>query len=523
MEILGFDAPGTWPPAVLPTALVAPQNITTRRFASAGFLSTTTDDPPSTAWVPRLLGDVEIGQSAADALGIGGRVALGIADIALWDADGGLADSIRYGSADGRRVVIRTVPASRPRESALGGSLAAATVAFQGIVRAVNHGPNKAAILTVTDIAERLATPLQTSRYLGTGGLEGPTALAGRPKPVALGRLYNVAPIYLGTIDLGYGSLPTYQTNWRAITAHDAVRIRGVAQTAVVIAPTVGQFIDIPASGVFQLGSSPDGPVTADVRGDSVPIYVATVSTVIKRLVQSLGPAFTDAEISTDAFAFADTDMPGDIGWYRGAEEITASDAVAAILASCGAVLAGGRGGLVRLFDPLASDVPQITLPSAWVLDCQPLPLPVTLRPLPNAVTVGWKPNWAPATDLAGSVSATERQQLASAFSGPARSTSSTIAGRVAQQRDLAFAGLYWAEADALARAAKWKTWLEHGPRLFQVTTDRYLGSAECGDLGRLTYPAYGLDAGVRFVVVGWREQLGARRLTLTLATLPEA
>ena len=82
--------------------------------------------------------------------------------------------------------------------------------------------------------------------------------------------------------------------------------------------------------------------------------------------------------------------------------------------------------------------------------------------------------------------------------------------------------GLYWAEADALARAAKWRAWLEAGPRVFQATTDRYLGQIECGDIGTLIYPAYGLDGGARVVVVGWREALGVRRLTLILITLQE-
>jgi hypothetical protein len=334
--------------------------------------------------------------------------------------------------------------------------------------------------------------------------------------------VFNASPIALGNVDLGYGSLPTYQSHWRAIAGHDAVRIRGVAQTSVTSAPTVGQFIDLPAYGAFQLGSSPDGTVAADVRGDSVPVYVATTALVLKRLVQSLGPAFADAELHFDAWAFADTDLPGEMGWYRGADEISASDAAAQIVASTGAVLAGGRAGLLRMFDPLASAPEQFTLPSAWIIDCKPLPLPVALRPLPVAVAVGWQPNWTPTTDLAGSVDNTLRGQLQGTSSGPARAISTVVTNRVAQQRDLAFAGLYWAQADALARAAKWRAFIEAGPRIFEVTTDRYLGQIECGDIGRVAYPAFSLDSGIRCVVVGWREALGARRLALTVATLPE-
>lgn len=65
----------------------------------------------------------------------------------------------------------------------------------------------------------------------------------------------------------------------------------------------------------------------------------------------------------------------------------------------------------------------------------------------------------------------------------------------------------------------KYRRWLEAGPRLFELDTDRYLGQVESGDIGRITYPAYGVGCSV----IGWRERLGARRLTLTIHTLPEA
>ena len=515
-------APGLAAPATLPPELVAAQGIATLRLGSTAWASLPTDDPANTVWGARLLGDVELSQSAVDALGIGGRVALGLADIDLWDGDGALGDLVRYGTADGRRVAIRVAPVAAARASNTGTAFAATSLAFQGIVRAVEHGEFSRARLAVVDVAERLATPLQVSRYAGTGSMEGPTALAGRPKPVCLGRVFNVTPIALGNIDLGYGSLPTYQSHWRAIGGHDAVRIRGVAQTAVTTTPLVGQFIDLPALGAFQLGSSPDGTVTADVRGDAVPLYVGTSAMVLKRLVQSLGPGFTDAELHADAWAFADTDMTGEIGWFRGTDEISASDAASQIVAATGAVLAGGRAGLLRAFDPLAAGPDQFTLPSAWILDCKPVALPAALRPLPVAVAVDWQRNWTPMTDLAGSVAGTLRAQLTGTCSGPARAISTLITNRVAQQRDLAFPGLYWSQADAAARAAKWQSFLEAGPRVFEITTDRYLGQVECGDIGRVFYPAYRLDGGARCVVVGWREALGARRLTLTVVTLPE-
>ncbi len=118
---------------------------------------------------------------------------------------------------------------------------------------------------------------------------------------------------------------------------------------------------------------------------------------------------------------------------------------------------------------------------------------------------------------MAGSVPAADRQRLEAAQS-VARAESALVTSRVAQQRSMALPGLYATEAAAAARAARWRDWIERGPRLVAITTDRYLGQIEIGQIGRIAYPAYGLDAGISGVVVGWREALGGRRVEIILA-----
>ncbi|MBN8888787.1 MAG: hypothetical protein J0H91_00660, partial [Rhodospirillales bacterium] len=325
--MIGFATPAGNAPAVLPDALVTPQGIVTFRAASTVYASNPTDAPANTVWPARLLGDVALSQSAVDAVGVGGRVALGLADIDLWDGDGALASLVRYGTADGRRVTVRVATAANARASDVSCPLSAAGIAWAGIVRAVDSTEGLQARLSVVDISQRLATPLQPSRYLGTGGMEGPATLKDAPRPVALGHLYNITPVALGAIDLGDGALLTYQSHWRGVVAHDAVRIRGVAQLPVTATPGVGEFRDWPGRGVFQLGSTPDGPVTTDLRGDNPGGYVSSLAAVLRRLVQSLGPAYADDDIQADAFAFAETDLPGEIGWFHGPQQTTAAAA----------------------------------------------------------------------------------------------------------------------------------------------------------------------------------------------------
>lgn len=515
--MIGFDAHGMLAPAFLPSALESPQNIATLRLASAGFVSAASDTPALAFYEPRILEDIEIGQSAADALAVGGRVALTVSEIALADGDGFAADLFRYGGADGRAVRLLSLPVLDARATDFGASLASASLPFTGILRSVTRAGDFRARLALGDVTERMATPLQPVLYQGTGGQEGGAELKGRPKPVTLGQVFNIAPVFLGNIDLGAGSLPTYQSHWRAIAGHDTIRIRGVTQVIITAGtPLVGQARDYPALGMFQLGSAPDGDVTADLRGDNVPLYVNTTASILRRMLQSLGGAYGAAEFDDTAFGFAEVDLPGVVGFYQGAAAINTVAAAEQILAGSGAMLASGRGGRLRLADPLATDAPQFDLPSACILACEPLPLPANLRPLPRAVAVRWQRNYTPLSNIAGAVAAADRQRLSQEGSF-ARSESSIITSRVAQQRDISFAAAYWTEADALARAAKWRAMLEAGPRMVRVSTDRLLGQIEIGQIGRITYPAFGFDLGFTGVVVGWRESLTARRVEFTL------
>ena len=513
-----FDSAGAWPLAWLPDALLAPQGTALLRVASAGYATRATDDPASTVYEPRILGDVELSQSAVDLLGLGGRIALTVAELALDDADGWAAEMARYGSADGRGAVLRTVPVLDRHRSDFGTSLAGSGMAFAGVVRSVERTRDMQARVALGDLADRLSVPLQPSKYAGSGDLEGGADLAGKPRPVCLGRVYNVPPVFLGNVDLGSGTLPTYQTHSRQVAGTDAVRIRGVAQSASAGTPIVGQYRDWPALGCFQLGAAPDGEVRADLRGDAVGGYVNSIATVLVRLLQAFGPNIADAELDTGAFALADFDLAGEIGFYQAADT-TAAGAAETILAGCGAVLAGGRSGRLRLFDPLASDAPQFTLLLPWIISAEPIAMPASLRPAPREVQVEWGRNWAPLTGgVAGSVAAADRQRLEAQEQPFAASSSQAITSRVQQQRSLRVPGLYWDSAAAAARAAKLLAFLERGPRLVRIVTDRFLGQLELGHIGRLeAYPAFGLEAGLTGTVMAWREQLGGRRLEITL------
>lgn len=483
------------------------------RFATAEYVGAAGASPP--VYQARVLGGIEIGQSVADAVAVGGRASLTVADVALDNADGALDAIARFGLAAGRPVSLRAVPVVSPAASDFGTPLASAELLFHGDVSTVD-ALGATARLAVADRLERLNTRLQAIRYDGSGELGGRSELKNLPKPVSLGERFNVAPVYLGLVDFGDGPLPTYQTHWRGIAGHTAVRERGTPSLKTEAKPGIGYWRDWPGLGCFQLGFTPDGDVTCDVRGDAPGgDYAGTLAAVLRRLLMSPGVAMTAADLDAAAWTVFDAALPGPAGWGIGTEEITALAAAEQMLSACGAWLAGGRDGLVApavVAAPKAS--PDFDLEDADLVSHADRPVPSSLSPTPAAVEVGWKRNWAPSNNLRESVQGGERDAL----SGPgqvARSFSSRIAGRGLPPRTLVLPGLWAEQADAQRRADALVEWLERGLRVRVFETDRYRNRIRLGLTGEYLGGRYG--GRWSGVVVGWRERVPAARVEITM------
>ena len=65
------------------------------------------------------------------------------------------------------------------------------------------------------------------------------------------------------------------------------------------------------------MGAASDGDVTADMRGDTVPIYVNSIAGILCRMLESLGLAYDTADFNSTAWASAEADLPGIVGFHR--------------------------------------------------------------------------------------------------------------------------------------------------------------------------------------------------------------
>lgn len=496
-------------------------NVSTYRWANRGLIY-----PDNTAYEARVMSAITVSQSGIDAIGIGGRVTATISDILL---DDGSSASFNFpavcnlGTAIGRAAIVKTMPAlyddaNRAKSDLGGGNISGATTVFSGYVDGLDlaHSTGR---LRIADLSSRLDVPLQIRKFLGTGGVEGSSELTGLYPPVAMGFCFNVTPVSLGNQDFGDGSLPTYMTNGRAVLEHTAVRVRGVEQVKVIgVAPTTGQYRDWPQHGCFQIGSSPDGAVTCDVRGDYYnSVYSGTVGYVIQTMLTDYGGALGSGVIDSTSFGIISAAMAREIGWYHGTDEITLLAALEDIARRTGIWIYGTRTGKIGIVYPDANPGSVVaTIEQGHIVSATPVAMPAKLSPPPSSVSIGFARNWTPLTDIAGSVSDANKSIL-SGQGQTAVAESTTIAAAVAPQKEWKIPGLYRYEADALAHAEALRDWLELGLTAWRITIDRYLGQVNIGDVVEVTsYPMHALSGRSGFVAE-WREDFTARQFTMTI------
>lgn len=383
--------------------------------------------------------------------------------------------------------------------------------------------------LMLSDLSSRLNAPLQNTLYDGTSGKGGGAENKGLPKPILFGYCYNIRPIYLGSTNLGDGSLETYQVNWRQLDDVKAVRDAGVGLTEKTTAgaAAAGEWKQYKTDGCFQVGSVPAGVVTCDANGDenASNFYANNTGEVVTRILTDYGPKLPTSSLDDVTFTEVDAFMTGEIGWYRGTQEISTGGAIDQILQHAALRLSGGRNGKLRLsfVDPIVA--PRFYLTEPDILRLEPVPLPADFSPAPSNIDIICERNWTPmgVSDIATSVSGSTRRKLLSP-GARVRSSSQDIDRRQLPDRTLTLPGLFKVQADAQRRGDQFRSWIDLGLRAFEVTTDRYRNIFEMGDVVYLLYPKHGLNVtggsaatGFTGVVSNWEEIASKGQCKITL------
>ncbi len=256
--------------------------VTTLYFTDGRGLATGSADTPADEWyVPGLLVPEEIlyGRNLFADGRTGGASQIEISDgIAILNADGAW-DHLQGWGWDGRSFRLYLIEEGQGRSDAIL-VLSAVMEQLLPVYQVAAGQAESKLVVRLKDPLSRFDVPIQPVKYAGTNvgptGLEGTEDdLKGLPKPIAYGVAREVPARPVNT------SLLIYQVADAAIAEVTAVYDNGVAlaldadyATPALLAaasPASGEFATCLAAGLFMLGASPAGTITADIIATEAP------------------------------------------------------------------------------------------------------------------------------------------------------------------------------------------------------------------------------------------------------------
>jgi len=364
--------------------------------------------------------------------------------------------------------------------------------------------------IDLVDYSYKLEVPMQPHTYGGTGGADGGSDLAGKRKPLAFGNTLNITPVLL------VPSLLIYQAHDGAMQAVDAVYDRGVPLTSggnvanyaalVAASVTAGQFVTCLAEGLFKLGSSPAGTVTADVKGDKTDGYIVRTADIARWALRRRTVLTDPDDLYTASFDAVNTAQPAPIDYFIGPDDnLTVAAFIENVMGGI-----GGWGGHrldgtfeVRIFQaPSGDPVASFTRADMVGGDIKKEPLPESYRPPRWRWRVPYQRCWTVQTDLAGAVTAARKAFVAEPYR-LAEATSSTILTDhpFAQDRD-PVQSYFSNAADAATEAARLINLFKTTRAIYRMPLPRRALRREMGDVIRVTHDRFDLRAGRLMVVL---------------------
>lgn len=195
--------------------------------------------------------------------------------------------------------------------------------------------------LQLSDPAADLKKPLLTSRFGGTGGVEGPVEWAGRIKSRIWGRVWNREGQVLDKANNIY----CWADPSKPLQAIDALRDKGATAAAIntlawqgsiaatfaalqaAVAPQGGGVV-CPSIACAKWWTQPAGALTADLRGEIGTGYVETTAQIVQRIVAA-GP---NTAFAAGTIAAAQAARPAAVGWVADSDSTTVASMIEELL-----------------------------------------------------------------------------------------------------------------------------------------------------------------------------------------------
>lgn len=367
--------------------------------------------------------------------------------------------------------------------------------------------------IMLRDYGYKLDVPIQPNLYGGTGGVDGGSDLSGKRIPRCWGKVLNILPplVVPGTL--------IYQVNDGSVQDITAVYDRGAALTkgsdyasyALLSSASVssGYYATCLALGLFKLGSTPSGAVTADVEGDNDTSYVETSADICRRV---LGTVLSDpADFSASSFDSVNTLQPATIGYYVGENETpTVADVCANIMTGVGGWLGFTRTGqvYVNIFRAPTGTAADTFTRSDVFGEARREPLPANLTPAVWRWRVAYQRVWEQQTDLASGVSADRKAFVANQYRLAEASNASIQVDYPTAKDQEPVQSFFANEADAQTEADRLLNLYKTTRRFYRLSLPRRVLLRGIGDVISVTYPRWDLSSGRLMTVLEMNEMV---------------
>jgi hypothetical protein len=269
---------------------------TTLYYSGEGFVTSPTDTPANTLFLPRLIEPISFTRSMFSQGKIGGFSVPGFGNLVLANGDGEL-DAFADYAWDSRSVEVRVGEA--------GADFQYYFTIFKGESKTIEFDDENV-LIVLRDRQDDFTIDFPPNIYSGSAVSAN---IVGQPKPLCFGKVYNVTPVLTDSTNR------VYQVHDGVINAVDAVYEGGVLLTL-----TTDYTVDLNA-GTITLTADPDGPITADVRGaKSGTVYIDSVADIVREIVTEYAGLADPGDLDTQSFTDLNTANNSTVGIYISSE-----------------------------------------------------------------------------------------------------------------------------------------------------------------------------------------------------------
>lgn len=374
-----------------------------------------------------------------------------------------------------------------------------------------------AVTIDLVDYSYKLDVPLQPNLYGGTGAADGGADLAGKRVPLAFGSSLSVPAVFLVPASL------IYQVHESVVQAITAVYDSGVALTftadfasyALLAAASVssGHYSTCLAAGLFKLGVSPAGQVTADVQGAKPSgSYLQTTADIVRWAVANRTTLVDPDDLDTGSFDTVNSTQGAPIDYWVGPDDsITVAAFVANVMGGIGGWGGHNRAGKfeVRIFSaPVGAPSRTFTRADMFNGDIKREQLPSNYSPPPWRWRVPYQRCNAVQTNLTTAATAAYKAFAAAEVRlAEAQNTAVIVDYPGAQDPDPVNA-YFSNQTDAAAEATRRLNLFKASAAIYRAFLPRRALRLELGSVIEVTHPRFDLQNGRLMTVVELKENV---------------